>query len=498
MEKSAQTRLPLIRSLMIVAQVLLMVLSIHWLNMQYKEQKQMLLNNISDLWMSSQQQMIDSMLMTEYINPAIDSSTHFDFKFEFNTDSILSYHARESAAMMRVEVPPMQIPAEESRIIVRVNDSMQVNTITRHRGPSFVKRDLVLKGVKLFVNEFSDSTEHSNNLAEWAFGSDTNFLKRSFDNKIAGLNPRIKVKWITKDIQDSNFMINAPPPVFHMLAGNKSIEADIAGYQLIVFGKILPQIVFALLLVLLTALAFLISHRSLRTQAILNEQRNDFIRNMSHEIKTPVATVKVALEALKKFERRNDPRVMDEYLEMATSETERLELLINRVMNVSDQGDAFLMNRVNTDMKELITGVLSTLKPRLEQENAIVNTRFPEQNCLISIDPLHVRGVLINLIDNSLKYCIGHAEINISLFLSHDSLLLEVADNGKGIPENYQDRIFDKFFRVPSGDVHNIKGYGLGLSYAKSVMQYHKGSINFRAAVPTGSVFTLSFPNLTT
>lgn len=490
--------MPLIRSLMIVAQVLLMVLSIHWLNMQYKEQKQMLLNNMSDLWMSSQQQMIDSMLMTEYINPALDSSTRFDFKFEFNTDSILSLHGHENAVMMRMEVPGMEIPAEESRIIVRVKDSMQINTITRHRGPSIMKRDLVLKGVKLFVNEFSDSTEQEMKMAEWAWVSDTNFFKNTFDNKIAGLNPRIKVKWITKDIPDSNFIMKEPPPVFHLLSGNKSIEADIAGYRLIILGKMLPQIGFAVLLVLLTAMAFLISHRSLRTQAILNEQRNDFIRNMSHEIKTPVATVKVALEALKKFDRRNDPQVMDEYLEMATSETERLELLINQVMNVSDQGDAFLMNRVNTDMKELVSEVLSTLKPRLEQEQAIVNTRLPEQNCLLSIDPLHVRGVFINLLDNSLKYCNGHAVINISLILSHESLLLEVADNGKGIPENYRDRIFDKFFRVPSGDVHNIKGYGLGLSYAKSVMQHHNGSISYRAAVPEGSVFTLTFPNLTT
>ncbi|MBK7029433.1 MAG: ATP-binding protein [Bacteroidales bacterium] len=395
--KKKSTRLPLISSMMIMAQLLLMILTIHWLNMQYGEHKKTLMKDISELWMRSQQQMIDSLILKQYINPMIDSTTHFNFQFEFNTDSLQRYTSLERDALMNMEVPPIQLPVEESKIIVKVSDSVKVKAFTRHNDPSFFKRDLVLKGVKLFVNEFSDSSFNGQNMAAWAMDSDTNLFKSTFTKEIAGFDPKIRILWKTQDFPDSSFFQAKPPPHLQMVTGDKSIEANIEGYSLMILAKMLPQIGFALLLVILTALAFLLSHRSLRTQELLNI---------------------------------------------------RAEIILE----------------------------------------------FPGDECVVMADPLHVSGVLINLLDNSLKYSAAPARISIALKNANDFIHIEVADKGIGVPEEFRDKIFEKFFRAPTGDIHDVKGYGLGLSYARTVMHQHHGSITYRSVPEGGSIFTLIFP----
>ncbi|MBK6964234.1 MAG: HAMP domain-containing histidine kinase [Bacteroidales bacterium] len=280
-----------------------------------------------------------------------------------------------------------------------------------------------------------------------------------------------------------------------MVTGNTRIDAGVEGYRLVILRGIWPQFIFALLLVLLTASAFILSFRSLKAQVLLNEQRNDFIRNMSHELKTPVATVKVALEALKNFNRRNDPVLMDEYLDMATAETNRLEMLISRVMNISaSNGELIKPNPEQTDMGDLIREVLQAFKPRIEAEKAIVTVNLPDESITENIDRLHLQGVILNLIDNSLKYSIPPAEIEIVLSSDKNGIRITVADRGIGIPAEYRSRIFEKFFRVPTGDRHNVKGYGLGLSYAEMVMKQHGGSITYAERSGGGSIFSLTLP----
>jgi two-component system phosphate regulon sensor histidine kinase PhoR len=110
------------------------------------------------------------------------------------------------------------------------------------------------------------------------------------------------------------------------------------------------------------------------------------------------------------------------------------------------------------------------------------------------LDPVHIKGVLVNLIDNSLKYNSENAEILIDLEKTNKDWIVNIADNGPGILPEYQDKIFDKFFRVPSGDTHSIKGYGLGLNYAKLIMEQHKGSIEYKNRPEGGSIFTLHIP----
>jgi signal transduction histidine kinase len=263
--------------------------------------------------------------------------------------------------------------------------------------------------------------------------------------------------------------------------------------------RIGTQVLFALILLLLTGSAFFFTNRSLKRQVIMNGLRNDFVSNITHELKTPVSTVKVALEALKTFDKVNNPAITMEYLDMAGQEMNRLDQLINKVLDQSMIGEQkeIIQPRL-ADLKELTRQALFTLQPRLTDRNASVRIEEAGGMAEVMVDPLHYQGIIINLIDNSLKYGVDIPEIAIRLWQEKGSARVEVSDNGPGIPPEYLGRVFDKFFRVPAGNTHNIKGYGLGLSFAALVMKQHGGSISVRNLESGGCAFTLRFPVETT
>jgi two-component system phosphate regulon sensor histidine kinase PhoR len=180
---------------------------------------------------------------------------------------------------------------------------------------------------------------------------------------------------------------------------------------------------------------------------------------------------------------------------MAGQEMNRLDQLISKVLDQSLIGEQKQVIKPQlSDLRYLIKNVLLSLQPRLAARRASVKFNFLEMNESVMVDPLYFQGVLINLIDNSLKYGPENPEIGIFLWQGIESVYIEVSDNGPGIPKKYISRVFDKFFRVPTGDTHNIKGYGLGLSFAALVMKQHQGSISVKNLGQGGCAFTLRFP----
>lgn len=485
-------KLGLIRWMMIVTQILLLGFTFHWLNLQYKERQQLLLKDIGEAWSVSQQQMVDTLLFKEYIMPAMDTSSRRTIRYEYNTDSLKEKSSDGKIATILAR--PSTLPKDQRQIIVRINDSSDAKTKTGKQTQSIMTRDLVLRGVKLFVKKQGDSANIQLFSSENGLNNpDTALLKTTFYKHVSAIDPSIRVSWTTDSVVDNkrqHKMIS-----FSMVIGDKNLEAGVKGYQMKIVRDIWPQLFFALILLFLSSAAFIVSFKSLKTQISLNSQRNDFIRNISHELKTPVATVKVALEALKNFNGRNDPKVMDEYLEMATHETRRLELLISRVMSISTgNGEAMEPNREVVDFKLLLNEVLNSFKPRMDAENVSLNLIIPDQEVILNVDKLHLQGVLINLIDNSLKYSKPPVQIDISMVYSADSTTIAVADRGIGIPLEYRQRVFGKFFRVPTGELHNVKGYGLGLSYAKLVIEQHGGIIKYSERPGGGSIFEFTLP----
>jgi two-component system phosphate regulon sensor histidine kinase PhoR len=259
--------------------------------------------------------------------------------------------------------------------------------------------------------------------------------------------------------------------------------------------KISPQILFSIFLVAFTSVAFVFLYRNLSAQRRLTEMKNDFISNITHELKTPIATVSVAVEALRNFGAIQSPERTKEYLDISASELQRLGLLVDKVLKLSlFENREIELKKETFDLKELVGEVLNTMKLQFDKHHAKVDLSVHGHYFSIDADRLHITSVIYNLLDNALKYSKDKPEIDVSLRHETDNLVLEVTDKGIGIPEGFKEKIFDKFFRVPTGDHHNIKGYGLGLSYVSHVVKKHGGTIGVESEPGKGSTFTIKLP----
>jgi two-component system, OmpR family, phosphate regulon sensor histidine kinase PhoR len=268
--------------------------------------------------------------------------------------------------------------------------------------------------------------------------------------------------------------------------------ADIDGFLI---KKITPQILFSFFLSLLTFAAFYILYKNLMAQQKLMQIKNDFISNVTHELKTPVATVSVAIEALRSFNALDDRRKTEEYLDIAKNELDRLTLMTDKILKTSVfESQGVVIQNEPVDMDLLANHVIKSLKLIFNSRKITCVYEKSGDDFVVHGSNTHLTNVLYNLTDNALKYSGDGSSIRIAVRENETSVMLSVKDNGIGIPAEYQKRIFEKFFRVPSGDVHNVKGYGLGLSYVASVIELHHGTIRVESSEGIGSEFILTLP----
>jgi two-component system, OmpR family, phosphate regulon sensor histidine kinase PhoR len=274
-----------------------------------------------------------------------------------------------------------------------------------------------------------------------------------------------------------------------------SYSVSFPSVQGFLIKKITPQILFSVFLTMLTIAAFVVMYRNLRGQQKLMAIKNDFISNITHELKTPVATVSVALEALKNFNALEDRQKTNEYLEIAQNELNRLTLMTDKILKTSvfeDQGVNIQFEHLNLD--SIIQQVISSMRLVFEKRKTVFNYEREGFDFELEGSEEHLTAVLYNLIDNALKYGGDNTAITIMIKDQPEQVILSVKDNGVGIPPEYKNKIFEKFFRVPTGDIHTVKGYGLGLSYVSEVVKSHGGKISVESEPGRGSIFTIVLP----
>ena len=259
--------------------------------------------------------------------------------------------------------------------------------------------------------------------------------------------------------------------------------------------KLGPQILFSLFLVALTIISFGLLYKNLLKQRRLTELKNDFINNITHELKTPIATVSVAIEALKNFNAMDNPERTREYLDISGNELNRLAMLVDKVLKMSMFEKSELeLKKEPLALDVLVKEVVRSMQLQFEKEHARVDVKLTGTAFTVSGDRLHITSVIYNLLDNALKYSKEDPAITIAIADKGQEVELSVTDNGIGISDAYKAKIFDKFFRVPHGDTHNIKGYGLGLSYVAQVVREHGGRIDVESQPGKGSSFKVTLP----
>jgi two-component system phosphate regulon sensor histidine kinase PhoR len=240
---------------------------------------------------------------------------------------------------------------------------------------------------------------------------------------------------------------------------------------------------------------FYYSVNSLLTQKKLSNNKNDFINNMTHELKTPVSTISLALEVIKDKEINKSPEKTERYLNIITEENRRLGTQIEKVLQIAklEKGDLSL-NFEPIDINEVLDQVVKNQSVQMEQFGVKLNLDLQAEETNISADRVHLTNIIFNLMDNAIKYSKEKPEITIATSNTEKGLLLKISDKGIGIPKDQLSKIFEKFYRVPKGDLHDVKGFGLGLSYVKNMVEMHNGTISVNSKIDEGTDFSVLLP----
>ena len=260
-------------------------------------------------------------------------------------------------------------------------------------------------------------------------------------------------------------------------------------------GFMLPSIVFTLILLLTFIITMILVFR----QKKLSEIKNDFINNMTHEFKTPISSISLAAQMLGDESVPKTPKMMKRMVDTINDETKRLRFQVEKVLQLSMyENQKANLNMVELNVNELIIGIVKTFTLKVEKNGGKIVSHLKAKDSVILADEMHITNVIFNLMDNAVKYKREDCQLELTVSTKNDSkyLYISIRDNGIGIKKENLKRIFEKFYRVSTGNLHDIKGFGLGLAYVKKIITDHKGTVSAESDYGIGTTFTIKLPLL--
>ena len=253
---------------------------------------------------------------------------------------------------------------------------------------------------------------------------------------------------------------------------------------------IILSIVFTLVIIISFVSTILSSIR----QKNISEMKTDFINNMTHEFKTPIATIDLALNAVKNEKVKKDNTLVDKYLSIIKEENKRMNLQVENVLKISQlENKNILLNKTKTNINDIILKSVASVKLLLDEKNGSIDLKLCKNIIEFEFAFDEMINVFINILDNSIKYSKEEPKIHIETFMDLNLIKVKISDNGIGMSKKVKNKIFENFYRETKGNIHNVKGHGLGLSYVKKIVDLHGGTISVSSDLNKGTSFTLSF-----
>jgi two-component system phosphate regulon sensor histidine kinase PhoR len=258
-------------------------------------------------------------------------------------------------------------------------------------------------------------------------------------------------------------------------------------------GLIVASIFFTCIIIS----AFALTIRTMFRQKNLSEIKSDFINNMTHELKTPLATISLAIDALVNEKVIHDTDKIRYYSGMIKDENKRMNKQVEKILQAARlERQEIKLNLVELDAHEIIHKTVDNLTLQVQEKNGSISLNLDADKHLIEADEVHFSNIIFNLLDNAIKYSRDNVplQINVETSASNGMLAIKIKDNGIGMSKETQSRVFEKFYRAHTGNIHNVKGFGLGLSYVKAIADAHDGKVKVESALGKGSTFTLFMP----
>ena len=279
---------------------------------------------------------------------------------------------------------------------------------------------------------------------------------------------------------------------------NYSLKVAFPGRTPFLLGSLVSVIITSIIFTSIIIIAYVTTILLLLRQRQISQIKTDFINNMTHEFKTPIATINLALSAIKNPKTIVNKEKVKKYLQMIYDENNRMHDQVENVLMISHlERNQLNIEKTKQDINEIIDLAISHVSLIVENNNGNIITEKDADNSMVIGNETHLINVLVNILDNAIKYNDNSPKIFIKTLNIGSRILIEIKDNGIGMSKAVQSKIFEKFYRKQTGDLHDVKGHGLGLAYVKKIIAFHNGNITVDSAVGKGSKFTIQLNTLT-
>lgn len=308
------------------------------------------------------------------------------------------------------------------------------------------------------------------------------------DNNI---HPELKSKNFSEIEKDLAYKINLNPS--SLFESTEYLYVYLPGQRKYLMNAISMQLTVSVILILIVLITFFITSYIILRQKRLSEMKNDFISNMTHEFKTPIATIRLAAESLQNPKMRENKAMSEQFSNVITEETRRLNGQVEKILELSLLEKSNLKLNLNThNIHDILNEAVKNMQLTLRQHKGDIQLLLEAENPECPVDSEHMNNVFCNLIDNAIKYTEKEPHIKIQTKDLKKAIKLIIEDNGIGMDSQTAGRIFDRFYRAGSGNIHNVKGFGLGLHYVKEIIGAHQGDVKVESTPGKGSSFIIT------
>ncbi|MEZ4796463.1 MAG: HAMP domain-containing sensor histidine kinase [Flavobacteriaceae bacterium] len=330
-----------------------------------------------------------------------------------------------------------------------------------------------------------------------------NLLRNKLNEENVGVNFEFAIyhKDLATKIQSDNFELTNETtyrvPIF--LDNNSESEYNLyvnfPERKKFIMSSVIGMALLSIIFTSIIIVAYSSAIYQLIKQRKISQIKTDFINNMTHEFKTPIATINLALDAIKNPKTIGDEEKIKRYLQMIKDENKRMHAQVENVLRISKlEKNELNISKEKVDLHEIILDAITHIELIVEDRKGFIETHFDAPISSVLANETHFTNVIVNILDNAVKYTEGKPEITVITENVGNSIILKISDKGNGMSKSVQKRIFEKFYREHTGDVHNVKGHGLGLAYVKRIVDDHSGHISVESEKGKGSTFIIKLP----
>ncbi len=328
------------------------------------------------------------------------------------------------------------------------------------------------------------------------------FLKKQLKNNGIDINFEFAIydKDLATKVQSDDFEVSSATlgvPVFLDNNGESDyrLYVDFPERNKFLFSTILKMLLLSIIFTTIIIVAYSSAVYQLIKQRKISQIKTDFINNMTHEFKTPIATINLALDSIKNPKIIGDQEKVMRYLGMIKDENKRMHAQVENVLRISKlEKNELNISKDRVKLHDLVEDAITHVELIVEDRKGYVKTHLEASKSSVLANESHFTNVIVNILDNAIKYSDDAPKIDVYTENVGNNILLKIADQGNGMSKQVQKRVFEKFYREHTGNVHNVKGHGLGLAYVKRIVEDHQGHISVESEKGKGSVFTIKLP----